>query len=49
MPRGHPPTTVTLTDDERQRLNTLARRSRSASQLARRRTHHPGLCQVGEW
>lgn len=32
--RGGPPTTVTLTDDERQRLNTLARRSRSAPQLA---------------
>ena len=31
-----PPTAVTLTDDERQRLNTLARRSRSAPQLARR-------------
>lgn len=36
MPRGRPPTTVTLTDDERQHLNTLARRSRSAPQLARR-------------
>ena len=36
MPRGRPPTAVTLTDDEPQRLNTLARRSRSAPQLARR-------------
>ena len=36
MPRGRPPTTVTLTDDERQHLKTLGRRWRSAPQLARR-------------
>lgn len=36
LPRGRSPTTVILTEDERQRLNTLARRSRSAPQLARR-------------
>ena len=36
MPRGRPPATVTLTDDERQHLTSLAHRARSAPQLARR-------------
>ena len=36
MRRGRPPATVTLTDEERQHLTSLAHRSRSAPQLARR-------------
>ena len=36
MRRGRPPATVTLTDEERQPLTSLAHRSRSAPQVARR-------------
>ena len=36
MRKGRPPTTVTLRDEERQSLTSLAHRSRSAPQLARR-------------
>ena len=36
MGRGRLPAAVTLTDEERQRLTSLAHRSRSAPQLARR-------------
>ena len=36
MRRGRPPTPVVLTDDERQALTSLARRSRTAPQQARR-------------
>ena len=36
MRKGRPPATVTLTDEERQHLTSLAHRSRSAPQLARR-------------
>lgn len=36
MPRGRPRTPVTLTEDERNRLQSLSRRSRTAPHLARR-------------